>query len=268
MSRKISTYEINRKKIKKYRRILGIRGLIAAIKGKITKTPVLFKVKRSDIRFPFYLRVPSSDVYVYEQIFMKKQCEFQVRKTPQIIVDAGANIGLTAILFSNRFPESRIYAIEPIDSNFEILKMNIAPYNNIIPIRGALWNKNKKINLVDPGYGNWGWTIKGEDISEEKLDKNCPVAQGMTVDLIIKDQGIERIDLLKIDIEGAEREIFRDASSWIEKVDAIIIELHDHLKPGCNRSFYNSTNGFDNEWSQGEKVFLTRNGGCLTRHSI
>jgi hypothetical protein len=87
----------------------------------------------------------------------------------------------------------------------------------------------------------------------------------MTVDTIMKEQGIDHIDILKIDIEGAEREVFRDPSSWIGKVDALIVELHEPMKPGCNRSFYSGSNGFDNEWLQGENVYRTRSGSCLTR---
>ena len=89
--------------------------------------------------------------------------------------------------------------------------------------------------------------------------------QGMTVDTIMKEHGIDHIDIIKIDIEGAEREVFRDPSLWLEKVDALIVELHEHMKPGCNRSFRNVSKAFTDEWLQGEKVYLTRSGGCLTR---
>jgi hypothetical protein len=81
----------------------------------------------------------------------------------------------------------------------------------------------------------------------------------MTVDTIMKEQGIEYIDILKI----AEREVFKDTSSWIGKVDALIIELHERMKLGCNRSFYNGSIGFDDEWLQGSNVFLSRSGSCI-----
>ena len=87
----------------------------------------------------------------------------------------------------------------------------------------------------------------------------------MTVDTLMKEHGIDHIDILKIDIEGAEKEVFRDPSAWIGKVDALIVELHERMKLGCNRSFYNGTNCFDDEWFQGENVYLARNDGCLTR---
>lgn len=253
-------------RIKHYLRTVGIRGLVyAIIKGGITKTPALLQMNRPDIKFPFYLRVPSSDVSTFDQIFIKQEYDFNVKKAPKTIVDAGANIGLASIYFSNKFPDAKIIAIEPEESNLEVLRKNIAPYKNIIPVCGALWHENTKIDLVDPGLGKWGFMAQKQDDVAENYGDIVHEVQGMTIDAIMKSQGIDHIDILKIDIEGAEREIFRCSSSWIGKIDALIIELHERLKSGCNRSFYNGTNGFDNEWLQGENVYLTRNSGCLTR---
>ena len=101
--------------------------------------------------------------------------------------------------------------------------------------------------------------------SSENLSGNiCHTVTAMSIDKIMKDYSLTKIDILKIDIEGAEREVFSDTSSWIEKVDSIIVELHERMKSGCNRSFYCGSNGFDNEWGQGENVYLSR-GNCLTR---
>jgi Methyltransferase FkbM domain len=86
---------------------------------------------------------------------------------------------------------------------------------------------------------------------------------GVTIDMILQCYGIDRISLLKLDIEGAEPEVFRNSSAWIDKVDSLIVELHERMKPGCNRSYYTGTGGFDAEWSQGEFVYLTRTGECL-----
>ncbi len=251
--------------LKYYHRVVGVRGLLSAIKTKITKTSVLLEINRPDIKFPFYLRIPSSDVPAFEQIFIRQDYSFDVKRQPKIIVDAGANIGLASLYFASKFPDSKIIAIEPEESNFELLKKNVAPYDNIIPIRGALWHENKMINLVDPNLGNWGFMTQEQDGVGESFGGVVHEVQGMTVDAIMKEQGIEHIDILKIDIEGAEREVFRDPSAWVRKVDALIVELHEPMKSGCNRSFYNSTDGFDDEWFQGENVYLTRSGGCLIR---
>jgi hypothetical protein len=70
---------------------------------------------------------------------------------------------------------------------------------------------------------------------------------------------IDAIDILKIDIEGAEKEVFENSDLWMRKTNVIIIELHERLKDGCCRVFYNKTNDFDREWSQGDSIFLVKN---------
>jgi len=94
--------------------------------------------------------------------------------------------------------------------------------------------------------------------SQEKLfGRICHAVAAMTVDRIMRDYALEKIDILKVDIEGAEREVFSCTSAWLDKVDAIIIELHDRMKAGCSRSFYHGTSGFDNEWRRGENVYVS-----------
>lgn len=242
-----------------------MRGLVSAITGSITRNPTLLKIERPDIRHPLFLRAPSTDVRVFEQIFLKREYDFEVKKAPRTIIDAGANIGLASVYFSNKFPDAKIIAVEPERSNFEILERNAAAYDNITPVLAALWHENTTIDLVDPELGKWGFMTQARNGGEEPLGETVHEVQAITVETIMKEHELDRIDILKIDIEGAEREVFSDPTAWIGKVDALIVELHERLKLGCNRSFYNSTNGFDHEWVQGENVYLARSEGCLAR---
>ena len=251
-------------KIDKYFRILGFRGLLCAIKAKVTNSTVYFKSNRQDCKYPFCLRIPSSDVPTYEQVFIDQEYDFLVEKQPKVIVDAGANIGLASIYFANKYPDAKIIAIEPAQINFELLKENVAPYSNIFPIHAALWNRDEEVNLIDPGLGKWGFMTEMKHTSENLPSNICHAVKAITVDKIMKDYSLTKIDILKVDIEGAEKEVFSNSSSWIENVDSIIIELHDRMKQGCSRTFYCCSNGFDNEWVQGEKVYLSR-GTSLTR---
>jgi hypothetical protein len=66
------------------------------------------------------------------------------------------------------------------------------------------------------------------------------------------------VDLLKVDIEGAEKEVFSSPDEWIGSVSAIAIELHDRLKMGCSRSFYAAVTAFPIEQRRGENVFVAR----------
>ena len=252
------------KDIKLSFRVAGFTGLFYAIKGKIMNSQVRLSMDRKDVKFPFSLRVPSSDIPTYKQVFINQDYDFLVETPPKVIVDAGANIGLASVYFANKYPGAMIIAIEPENDNFELLKRNVEPYRNVIPIHSALWNKNETIKLVDPGIGSWGFMTEEANISETKLGKFSHTVKAMTLGKIIADYQLNKIDILKIDIEGAEKEVFEDTSSWIGKVEALIIELHEDMKSGCNRSFYNGSNGFDDEWKQGENVYLAK-GKYLTR---
>jgi FkbM family methyltransferase len=245
-------------------KVAGVTGFFYAIKGTIMNSEVTLSMNRKDVKFPISLRVPSSDIPTYEQVFINEDYDFLVETPPKVIVDAGANIGLASVYFANKYPGAKIIAIEPEKANFELLKRNVEPYRNIIPIHSALWNRSETIQLVDPGLGSWGFMTEKANTSESTLGKFSHTVKAMTLDKIIADHQLNKIDILKIDIEGAEKEVFEDASSWIEKVEALIIELHEDMKSGCNRSFYNGSNGFDDEWRHGENVFLTK-GKYLTR---
>lgn len=225
----------------------------------ITNREQILLINDDHALHPIKLRIPSSDEITYEQVFKDKEYDFKEKTEPQVIIDAGANIGLASIFFANKFPSAKILSIEPEINNFKVLKENVEPYSNITPIHAALWDKNKTINLVDPGLGSWGFMTENDEQKNIIPSEKSHVIQAITIDRIINDHKLDIIDILKIDIEGAEKEVFSDTESWLTRVNMIIIELHERLKPGCNRNFYNGSNGFDHEWLQGENIFLTRN---------
>lgn len=244
----------------------GASGLLTALKVKLGSSNDLFEVKRKDVRAPFYLRLKSSDIPTFDQVFVLQEYDFAVLRSPKIIVDAGANIGLASIYFANKYPDAKIIALEPEQSNFKLLEKNVSPYPNVVPVQAALWHKNEEINLIDPGLGQWGFMTESATSSAASQGDFRHLVKAMTVDMVMRSFNLERIDILKIDIEGAEKEVFSDSSSWIESVDALIVELHERMKEGCNSSFYNGSKGFIDMWEQGENVYLSR-GNCLKRRS-
>jgi FkbM family methyltransferase len=252
------------KNTKYYLALLGFTGLLSFIKSRVTKKNVFFKVREKGLGHPLTIRIPTWDVATFEKVFVDREYGFSVLSPPKIIIDAGANIGLASIYFANRFPEARIIAIEPEGENYALLVENLAPYPNVIPLQAAVWNKNGVISLVDPGQGTWGYMTEVTDAPEGALGNYLHAVQAFTIDRIIQDFQLGKVDILKVDIEGAEKEVFSDTSSWIGNIDSIIIELHDHIKPRCSDSFYRGAVGFDGEWKQGENVFLSRR-NCLTR---
>jgi FkbM family methyltransferase len=231
------------------------------------KNEILLKVFRNDCKYAFYLRDKTMDLGTYQQIFIDKEYNFVANSLPKVIIDAGANIGLASIYFANKFPEAKIIAIEPEARNFELLEKNISKHLNIIPLQAALWGGEEQINLLDTGLGtNAYMTVQSDSSDTIKTPKHefKSIINTVTIEKIFEDYNIDRVDILKIDIEGSEKEVFNNSKNWIQKVDAIIIELHERMKDGCCRAFYNNTIGFDNEWSQGENIYLTRN-NCISK---
>lgn len=250
--------------LKRYYFATGFSGLLAGALSSVTGKAKVLKVSRPALKHPVYFRVPSSDIPAFIQVFRDEEYAFTTDKPPAVIVDAGANVGFAAVYFANKYPDAKIIAIEPEAGNFEMLKKNTQHYPNITAVQAALWHQNGEINLMDPGLGNWGFMTATQDVANQDVAAHLPgdvrhTVPSFTVDQIMADHGLAQVDILKIDIEGAEKEVFSDSSAWLDRVDAIIAELHERMKPGCNRSFYVGSQGFDHEWEQGENVYLSRN---------
>jgi hypothetical protein len=79
---------------------------------------------------------------------------------------------------------------------------------------------------------------------------------------IVSEFGIEKIDFLKIDIEGSERVVFSENfDSWLPRVNAVACELHDSIVPGCSEAYYKLfRNEAFTELRHGESVWFFRNG--------
>ena len=217
----------------------------------------MIKLNFPGILYPIQLRPDTSDEALYSQIFVHDEYGYiEMLKPPKVIVDAGANVGLSAIYFANKYKDARIIAIEPEDSNFSMLVKNALPYKNIVPVNAALWPQEGRVSLHDPGYGDLAYQTYYNRESTENNNIKC-----VTIDSLLKKYQIDYIDILKIDIEGAESELFNANCDWISKVSVIIIELHERLKSGCNKAFFNATKDhFCYEWIGGENFYLSKQG--------
>lgn len=240
-------------------RILGWPGLKGHWAARFRGQPGEVEIHQPGWAHPCWVRIPSSDVLTFYQVVSKQEYAFDVNRAPEVIIDAGANIGLATLTFANRFPEATIIALEPEASNFALLQKNTAAYPNVTPVQAALWHEDGELKLLTAGGGHWGFrTREAEDAATKALH---PV-RAVSVPTLMTEHGLEKIDLFKVDIEGAEKQVFADTSAWLPKVDSLIAELHERTTPGCTRSFYGGTSGFEHEWLLGENVYLSR-GGCL-----
>ena len=124
----------------------GVQTLLQAIRlagcssvaiCRLARRPREIQVAREGLNHPLWLRLRTTDVSVFEEIIVNSEYHFEYAGEPRTIVDAGANIGLTSVFFANRFPQARIFAIEPEAQNFEMLKKNTGAY----PISSAFMQR-------------------------------------------------------------------------------------------------------------------------------
>ena len=196
-----------------------------------------------------YFRQDTSDQKVLDQIFKGGaydislipryaeiegafQAHLEAGQTP-LIIDAGANIGASALFFALIFPGSLVYAIEPERSNFELLVENTKGLN-VVCIQAALSEKPGRARVVDNGNGFWGFQTEASSDLEDAIP--C-----VTVEEILERKEHENCwpFLAKIDIEGAEASLFEGHPAWLRKIPVLIVELHDWLFPaaGTSKSF-------------------------------
>jgi FkbM family methyltransferase len=201
------------------------------------------------------LRLGTTDVAAFQHVFVDNEYGFSLARPPSMIIDAGANVGMSAAYFSLRYPSATILAIEPEPSNFDILRKNAKHFPRIIPINAALWDHLGLVKIHDSGGGHWGMRVVN--------GASAGAIRSTTITALMKEFDIDQIDLLKLDVEGAECEVLADPWPWIDHVGVICAELHDRFRPGCLKIFETATANFPVKWRQGELHCVARDGLTL-----
>jgi FkbM family methyltransferase len=209
---------------------------LAKLKLRKTETGKLVKFDLNG-KQSINLRAGTHDIDIFEQIFLLKDCHFETRDDPTFIVDAGAHIGCSALYFAQRFPKANILAIEAESENYRMLCANTKDHEQIKSLHGAVWYREEEVQISNPGSDPWGFQVSSATPSD-----NTSRVTGYDINSIIALSGRDIIDILKLDIEGAELNVFTKGDlSWLKKVRTIIIELHDRIQPGCTEAFISAT---------------------------
>jgi FkbM family methyltransferase len=145
---------------------------------------------------------------------------------PRVIVDVGANIGLTSLYFAVMYPEARLFCFEPLPENVELLRMNLQPIAHRVTIvpRGLGEKRGSFKYHPSNDPANFG----GGTFHEVGCDRRRTIRLPVTTLADAADEfGIHRIDLMKLDAEGAELATLRGTPPpLIENCQAVIGELH------------------------------------------
>ncbi|MEQ9289026.1 MAG: FkbM family methyltransferase [Cyclobacteriaceae bacterium] len=219
----------------------------------LLKARLVSKIRLPGIAKSFSVRPSTSDVGVFRQIFKENQYKLKFDGKINTIIDAGANIGLASVLFANLFEGASISAIEPDRNNYNLLKKNLGKYNNCKTFHGAIWNKNSALEITDSNQDAWSFTIR------EANEKNESTIEAFSIDQIMEKSGFDTIDLLKIDIEGSEKEVFEENySNWLPKTKYLVIELHDDMRMGASRAVFRATSEYNFSCKmRGENLIFT-----------
>jgi FkbM family methyltransferase len=225
----------------------------------------LMRVRFKGIKSPLWLRPNSSDLETFFQVFVDGQYDFSrfvqrerlleeyralvaLGETP-LIVDCGANIGLSTIWFANLFPCAKIVAVEPAADNVELMRKNLAAYENTEIIAGGVWDEPVDLSILDRNVNPWAYQVGPCSATSDSI-------KSYTISAIASGRPIL---IIKIDIEGSEDALFRSNTDWLTKTRLLIIELHDEKLPGkkTSRNFFQRIAKEDFEFVvNGENAFF------------
>jgi FkbM family methyltransferase len=180
-----------------------------------------------------------------------------------IIVDGGANVGYSSLFFANLFPEARVIAIEPDGTSFETLRRNCQGAAAIRPLHGALWKNNDGVVIEERAQGSWSSRVG----AARGKDQSVP---SFTLRDLLRNEECARVLVLKLDIEGAEREVAAASPDVIRSAMCIMIEPHDFMLPGyaCMAPLFRALADtlFDTHVSGENLFFFSSELGLLAEH--
>lgn len=203
-----------------------------------------------------YYRYDSSDNISLWQVLGQDELScFDNRINPRLIIDCGAYIGCSSIYFLNQYPDAHVVAVEPSSENFKICHRNLKPYKERVTlICSAVWSHGTDLVAHKASWGDGQeWAVQvGEYRKGEK-----PNVSAVSIYDLLEKSGFDCIDILKIDIEKSELEIFSHSyDKWLSRVKNIAIELHGEQ---CKEVFFKTLSQYKYDLSYSGELVICKN---------
>lgn len=192
-----------------------------------------FTKRQMEFRLPHManqvsIRTGTSDMQVFHDIFIWDEYSFLKPVAEHItILDIGANVGYSSTYFAGIYPKCEVVAVELMHSNFEQLSRNTAFLGNRIRTVGAaVWSHNDGVSIADDTFRDGdAWSHHASEAEDGKS-----LVPSITMLNLMQQHAMPRVNICKIDIEGAEYELFAPGTRrWVNQCDVILLEIHEDL---------------------------------------
>jgi FkbM family methyltransferase len=169
----------------------------------------------------------ASFLSAYYAIFGDEVYNFESESEEPTILDGGANVGLATIYWKKKWPEANITAFEPDPYVFEALKWNCQKrdYDDVTLVQKGLWSEDTTLHFSQDGADGGHLDDTSNSIKTDSSDKG-----NVSVPVVRLLPFLDRpIDLLKLDIEGAEIEVLLDCEGHLDQVKRVFVEFHSYI---------------------------------------
>ena len=184
-----------------------------------------------ELSHPLFFRHGSTDVASMVQIFLLQRYDVPLRTRPRRILDLGAYVGYAAVHFAQRFPDAKIFCVEPMVAAFRVLLLNTLPYQNIICRNVGVWGRAARLSAHTVLEGESGMYLS------DGVEQGGISCDAQTITTLLHSAEWPHADLVKSSIAGAEIAVFADPKSrWLNTLDALLIVTHDDIVPGASHA--------------------------------
>jgi len=203
---------------------------LRAEKGELIKGQRIKLRMRSPIRGEITLRETGTDLLTFDEVVVEEvyKSVLPYLHECQHVVDLGANIGLTSLYFATHYPACKIVAVEPNSGTYDLLCANLSGLvkaGRCKTLKAAIWG-SETVLIADQPENPEHYSAFATREASGPVSSGDEIS-GMPLKQIMAEAGFERIDLLKVDVEGAEVELFKGDLEWLRSLKCIAIEFHE-----------------------------------------
>lgn len=173
------------------------------------------------------VRMRKSDIYTLAEVFRERQYDLDTTPAPApFVIDAGANVGFATLWFLGRYPGARVHCFEPAPGNLELLRHNVGNRPDVVINAAALGRDAGRLEL------HLAASAAMHSLKDEGTGEGTVGVDVVNLAAYLDDANIDRVDVLKLDVEGSELDVLEGMERRLDRVHIIVGELHETLVDG------------------------------------